>query len=79
MSRDVTRSRRDVLLPHLHERVKLESCPICRWAIEKDHEEALAMNATWARSRTHSRAPTRVPSTKAEAEEAATVVGFALV
>jgi hypothetical protein len=79
MSREMTRSRRDVLLPHLSERVKLESCPICRWAIEKDHEEALTMNAARARPRTSARAPTRVPSTEADVEEAAAVVGFALV
>ncbi len=75
----MVRSRRNVPLPHLSERAKLQSCPICQWAIERDHEEALAMNAAWARPRTPARAPTRVLSAQADVEEAAAVVGFALV
>jgi hypothetical protein len=37
----VERSRREVFTTHAGDRDRLARCPICRMAIEKDHEEAL--------------------------------------
>jgi hypothetical protein len=39
----VERSRREVFTTHAGDRDRLARCPICRMAIEKDHEEALEM------------------------------------
>ena len=36
-------SRKDVLKTHAGGPEKLRRCPICRWLIDVDHEEALAM------------------------------------
>lgn len=36
-------SRRDVLKTHAGGPEKQRRCPICRWLIDADHEEALAM------------------------------------
>jgi hypothetical protein len=36
-------SRRTLFVPHAAEPSKLRRCPICQWAVEQDHAEALAM------------------------------------
>jgi hypothetical protein len=41
----VSDSRRGILAPHAHDRATWTRCPICQWAIEQDHAEALAMHA----------------------------------
>jgi hypothetical protein len=44
----VSDSRRGILAPHAHDRAIWTRCPICRWAIEQDHAEALTMHAARA-------------------------------
>lgn len=45
MSRRAGRpSRRNVFAPHASDPLSLRRCPICQWAIEQDHAEALAMH-----------------------------------
>ena len=34
-------SRRDLFAPHAFDPLTLRRCPICQWAIEQDHAEAL--------------------------------------
>jgi len=70
-------SRRGISAPHGSDRSKIRRCPICRWAVDQDHAEALAMNAAGIRS--SSLPPTPVPSNRSDVEEAAPAVGFALV
>jgi len=56
--------------------MRMARCPICLRAIEQDHEEALGMQAGEAP------APlslSRPASARAEEQEAAVAVGFALV
>jgi len=71
-------SRRGIFAPHLGDRPSLARCPVCRWAIEQDHEEALAMHAG---ARPQASLPPPVPTLSAEedVEKAADVAGFALV
>lgn len=37
-------SRRSLFAPHVFDVVRLRRCPICQWAVEQDHSEALAMH-----------------------------------
>jgi len=71
-------SRRGIFAPHLGDRPSLARCPVCRWAIEQDHEEALAMHAG-ARPQASLPAPVPTHSAEADVEEAPAVVGFALI
>lgn len=36
-------SRRGVFAAHVSDPLKVKCCPICQWAIEQDHAEALGM------------------------------------
>ena len=36
-------SRRSRIAPHVSDPSKVKRCPICQWAIEQDHAEALGM------------------------------------
>jgi len=71
----VNRSRREIFLTH-DDRTRLARCPVCQRAIELDHEEALRIQAC-------TRAPALPPASEApspvDEQEAAAVVGFALV
>jgi hypothetical protein len=65
-----------VFAPHASQPSALRRCPICQWAIEQDHAEALAIHATGKPN------PSRLPADLAperDAQEAAAVAGFALV
>ena len=44
------RSRREVFTTHAGDRDRLARCPICRMAVEKDHEEALQVQAARLRA-----------------------------
>ena len=44
--RDHAHSRRGIFAPHAGERLRVRRCPVCQWAVEQDHVEALAMNAS---------------------------------
>lgn len=72
----MSESRRGVLAPHAHDRARQASCPICRWAIEEDHSEAIVMHAARARPQT---LPDRSVPAPTAAEEPAQVLDFALV
>lgn len=70
MSRDAhPRSRRDLFAPHVTDPRKLRRCLVCQWAVDRDHDEALQVQAA--------REPAQVR--QAEASEELVVVGFALV
>jgi hypothetical protein len=73
----VSDSRRGVLALHAHDRARMARCPICRWAIEQDHSEALAMHAAGTWKKTLPASP-QAPRPTAQ-PEAAAVLGFALV
>jgi hypothetical protein len=60
----VALSRREIFDTH-SDRLRIARCPVCRWAIEQDHEEALEMG------------PSSAP--REDEQESAFVVGFALV
>jgi hypothetical protein len=65
-----------VFAPHASQPSALRRCPICQWAIEQDHAEALAIHAK-GKPRL-----SRLPADLApedDAQEAAAVAGFALV
>ncbi len=70
------RSRRDICAPHDSDRSRIRRCPICRWAADQDHAEALAIDA--ARKRGKSLSQTPPASSQLEADELA-LAGFALV
>jgi hypothetical protein len=70
VSRDAhARSRRDLLAPHLADPRKLRRCPVCQWAIDQDHDEALQVQVVCE--------PT--PTSRAETAQELVVVDFALV
>jgi hypothetical protein len=68
-------SRRGLFAPHHTNPLKLRRCPICQWAIDEDHAEALTMSV----------APAQPPDPPAEATSdryeyvPLAVAGFALV
>jgi hypothetical protein len=74
----MTQSRRTVFISHAQDRGKRTRCPVCRWAIEQDHDEALVMAASMLVP-----APFRAPKAsrriEVNGEEAAAECGFALV
>jgi hypothetical protein len=72
----VSGSRRGILAPHAHDRAIWTRCPICRWAIEQDHAEALAMHA--ARTGKPTLPARSIPATTA-IEEPEGTLEFALV
>jgi len=72
----VSNSRRGILAPHAHDRATWSRCPICRWAIEQDHAEAIAMHA--ARAGKPPRAGRPVPAATA-IEKPEGTLEFALV
>jgi len=70
-------SRRGISAPHGSDRSKIRRCPICRWAVDQDHAEALAMNAAGIRAK--ALPPTPAPPSREHAAKSAAAVGFALV
>ncbi len=74
----MTHSRRAVFISHAQDRGKRTRCPVCRWAIERDHDEALVMAASLL-VRAPFRAPLPARRIEADVEEAAAECGFALV
>jgi hypothetical protein len=72
-------SRRGVFVPHAHDRAKLERCPVCRWAVEQDHEEALAIHTQGARAKLPLRPATPSGPTAGREREPVADVDFALV
>jgi hypothetical protein len=71
----VSDSRRGILAPHAHDRGKWTRCPICLWAIDQDHSDALAVNA--ARAGEHAFPFPSVPATAVKEPEG--TLEFALV
>jgi hypothetical protein len=69
-------SRRGVFVPHIGDRARLRCCPICQWAIDRDHAEALAMPANTSPAMSQ---PSTQNAPERDAAEAAAVVAFALV
>jgi hypothetical protein len=74
----MTESRRPVFISHAQDRGKRTRCPVCRWAIERDHDEALVMAASML-VRAPFRAPKATRRIEVDGEEAAAECGFALV
>lgn len=71
-----TGSRRGVFAPHAHDPSVLRRCPVCQWAVDQDHAEALAMRGGTPAAPPHPPTPSR--AARDEREEVA-AVGFALV
>jgi hypothetical protein len=69
-------SRRDLFAPHAFNPLTLRRCPICQWAIEQDHAEALG---TTAAQDPRPSGPASGCARGPEAQEEALVVDFALV
>jgi hypothetical protein len=69
-------SRRDLFAPHAYDRGTLRRCPICQWAIEQDHAEALG---TLANQHSLPSGPEAWLAQVHEAQEELLVVDFALV
>jgi hypothetical protein len=76
MNRAQGRSRRGISAPHDSDRSRIRRCPICQWAADQDHAEALAIDAARTRGKPLSQAPP--PSPQLEDDELA-YAGFALV
>lgn len=76
MSKATSHSRRGISAPHGSDRSRIRRCPVCRWAVDQDHAEALAMDA--ARTRGRSLPPNPARSSRPEVEEPV-AAGFALV
>ena len=74
----MTPSRRAVFISHAQDCGKRTRCPVCRWAIERDHDEALVMAASML-VRAPFRAPKATRRTEVNGEEAAAECGSALV
>jgi hypothetical protein len=73
----VGRSRRGIPAPHNYDRSRIRRCPICQWAIDQDHAEALAM-AVAERAQSGAPAPSPAPPGRSDEEELV-AAGFALV
>jgi len=69
-------SRRSLFVPHLAEPSKLRRCPICQWAVDQDHAEALAMFVGGDAIQSQP-FPEVVP--ESDAPDGVAVAGFALV
>ena len=69
-------SRRTLFVPHLAEPSKLRRCPICQWAVDQDHAEALALH-TGAAVDLSEPFPEVVPDS--DTGEVIAAAGFALV
>ncbi|HEY6508956.1 MAG TPA: hypothetical protein VIY56_13140 [Vicinamibacterales bacterium] len=69
-------SRRTLFVPHLAEPSKLRRCPICQWAVDQDHAEALAMLGGGAVIPSQ---PFPEVVLESDAPDAVAVAGFALV
>jgi len=67
-------SRRTLFAPHAAEPLKLRRCPICQWAVEQDHAEALVIHAK--RTPYPSRPPVELAPER-DAQEELAEVGFA--
>jgi hypothetical protein len=70
-------SRRRVFTPHAHDLAKMRRCPICRWAVEQDHVEALRIQPN--RTPLAPTPPVRPPAARAGVQDEEAVVSFALV
>jgi hypothetical protein len=69
-------SRRRLFTPHAYNPSRLRHCPICQWAVEQDHAEALATLTKGTPNPSH---PPAELAPEHDAQEAAAVVGFALI
>jgi hypothetical protein len=69
-------TRRRVFTPHAHDLSKMRRCPICRWAVEQDHAEALGMQPHGVPTKSP---PARPLPVEADVQDAAEIAGFALV
>jgi hypothetical protein len=72
----MSRSRREVPAPHGADRSRIRRCPVCQWAIDQDHAEALAMAV--ARARAGAPPPSPAPPGRSDEEELV-ADGFVLV
>jgi len=77
MNKAMGRSRRGIPAPHDSDRSRIRRCPICQWAVDQDHAEALDMNA--ARVQARALPPAPLPASPSDAEEAAAALAFTLV
>jgi hypothetical protein len=76
MNKAAGRSRRGISAPHDADRTRIRQCPICQWAVDQDHAEALDLNA---RIQAKVLPPSAPPADASDVEEAAAVLAFALV
>ena len=77
-ARRVDSSRRRLFTPHADNPSRLHLCPICQWAVDQDHAEALATHANWTPTLSLSHPPAGL-APECDAQEAAMGAGFALV
>jgi hypothetical protein len=77
--RDHAHSRRGIFAPHAGERLRVRRCPVCQWAVEQDHAEALAMHASSTHARPCLLPPKSSASSAPSAETGIVDVDFALV
>jgi hypothetical protein len=75
-SRSEPTSRRHLFDTHDADPWKVKRCPICEWAVEQDHAEALAMHTRETPGRSQ---PTAGLAPEPAADKQLKVVGFALV
>jgi hypothetical protein len=69
-------SRVGVFSLHGGDLLRLRRCPICQWAIDQDHAEALAMHTERISKPSHL---TEGIALERDAQQPAVVTGFALV
>ena len=67
-------SRRYLFAPHVFDLARLRRCPVCQWAVEQDHAEALAMHTKRSPSPSH---PSARRAPEPNAHEELVEVGFA--
>jgi hypothetical protein len=75
MSTQVGReSRRYLFAPHVFDPARLRRCPVCQWAVEQDHAEALVMHTKRSPTLSH---PSTRRAPDLDAHEELVEVGFA--
>jgi hypothetical protein len=75
-SRSEPTSRRHLFDTHDADPSKVKRCPICEWAVEQDHAEALAMHRQQTPELSHR---TARPAPESDAHEAPADVDFVIV
>jgi hypothetical protein len=76
MRKATGRSRRGIPAPHDADRSRIRRCPICQWAVDQDHAEALDMDAR-VQAPAHPPAPPAAEGS--DVDEDAAVLAFSLV